>query len=215
MPAEWISFAARCQKWMPCWLRGKVRCLGVMADQRIAGFEHVATFKEQRHEWSIAGWRGLAAPVGIPEERLERLEAAIASVANSDELRDFMSQAGFNLSLEAPVQFEQTLSQQDRIFEKVLTGPAFTSIKGEQYGPMLFPMVILILLDGLLAVSYLGIFCRQTAGSIRENGVVQAVWCHCALCVLLACVGDRWLFAWCNLLDCRDRFDGLASQSSH
>lgn len=165
---------------------GKVRCLGVMADQRVAGFEQVATFKEQGHEWSIAGWRGVAAPVGIPEDRLERLEAAIASVANSDELRDFMSQAGFNLSLEEPGQFEQTLSKQDRIFEKVLTGPAFTSIKGEQFGPMLFPMVILILLDGLLAVLIWKSFVAKQP--VRSE---KMVWSK--LCGVIAACTFYWL----------------------
>ena len=33
---------------------GKVRCLGVMADERVAGFEEVPTFKEQGHDWSLA-----------------------------------------------------------------------------------------------------------------------------------------------------------------
>ena len=131
---------------------GDVRCLGVMSDERVGGFEQVPTFKEQGHDWSIAGWRGLAAPIGIPADRLERLEAAIGELAHSEELRDFMSQAGFNLSLEGSEQFAQTLSRQDLIFKKVLTGPAFTTIKGEQFGAMLFPLMILTLLVGLLAV---------------------------------------------------------------
>ena len=31
-----------------------------MADARVPGFEEVPTFKEQGHDWSIAGWRGIA-----------------------------------------------------------------------------------------------------------------------------------------------------------
>lgn len=125
---------------------GKVRCLGVMADERVDGFEEVATFKEQGHEWSIAGWRGLAAPLGVPAERLSVIEAAVSEVAQSEELREFMGQAGFNLSLETASEFGETLQVQDRIFEKVLTGPAFESLSGDHFGPMLFPSLLLAIL---------------------------------------------------------------------
>jgi tripartite-type tricarboxylate transporter receptor subunit TctC len=129
---------------------GKVRCLGVMSDQRVAGFEQVPTFKEQGHDWSIAGWRGLAAPRGIAPERLTVLQDAVNQVADSDELKRFMQQAGFNLSLERAEVFGNTLERQDQIFEKVLTGPAFASMSGEHVGPMLFPVMIVVLLIACL-----------------------------------------------------------------
>ena len=113
---------------------GKVRCLGVMADERVAGFEEVPTFKEQGHDWSLAGWRGLAAPVGIPTERLSILQDAVNEVAHSQELAEFMGRAGFNLSLEGSSDFEATLAKQDAIFKQVLTGPAFASLSGEHFG---------------------------------------------------------------------------------
>ncbi|MEC8474713.1 MAG: tripartite tricarboxylate transporter substrate-binding protein [Planctomycetota bacterium] len=121
---------------------GKVRCLGVMADERVAGFKGVPTFKEQGHDWSLAGWRGLAAPVGISTERLAILQDAVNEIAHSQELAEFMEQAGFNLSLEGSSEFEATLARQDAIFKQVLTGPAFASMSGEHFGPMLFPGVI-------------------------------------------------------------------------
>lgn len=131
---------------------GKVRCLGVMADERVAGFETVPTFIEQGHEWSIAGWRGIAAPKGIPEDRLQVLQEAINQVANSEELRRFMGQAGFNLSLEGNEQFGVTLERQDRLFEKVLTGPAFSTMSGDHFGPMIFPVSVFVLLITLVVL---------------------------------------------------------------
>ncbi|MDA9778700.1 tripartite tricarboxylate transporter substrate-binding protein [Rubripirellula sp.] len=141
---------------------GKVRCLGVMSDQRVAGFEQVPTFKEQGHDWSIAGWRGLAAPRGIAPERLTVLQDAVNQVADSDELKRFMQQAGFNLSLERAEVFGNTLERQDQIFEKVLTGPAFASMSGEHVGPMLFPVMIVVLLIAcLLAMRFSNRIMRQ------------------------------------------------------
>ena len=43
---------------------------------------------------------------------------------------------------EGPVEFAKTLERQDELFKEVLTGPAFTSLSGEHFGPMLFPAFI-------------------------------------------------------------------------
>ena len=37
---------------------GEVRALGVMAPERVNGYEDVPTFKEQGVDWSLGGWRG-------------------------------------------------------------------------------------------------------------------------------------------------------------
>ena len=128
-------------------LAGKqVRCLGVMADARVPGFEDVPTFDEQGHDWSIAGWRGIAAPRETPPQRLKGLAEALDHIAHSDELVTFMGNAGFNLSREGPEEFAETLASQDELFRDVLTGPAFTALSGEHFGPMIFPAVIAALL---------------------------------------------------------------------
>ncbi len=124
----------------------QVRCLGVMAETRVPGFEDVPTFREQGHDWAIAGWRGIAAPRDTPRERLAVLATAMDQIAESDELATFMQNAGFNLSREGPDAFAATLQRQDELFRGVLTGPAFSSISGEHFGPMIFPAVITVLL---------------------------------------------------------------------
>lgn len=143
---------------------GQVRCLGVMADERVPGFEGVPTFAEQGHRWSLAGWRGIAAPRDTPDDRLEVLARALEKIALSDELATFMGSAGFILSREGPEQFAVTLGQQDELFRQVLTGPAFASLSGEHFGPMLFPLCI----AGLLAIS-LGVVCWQTSRTPAES----------------------------------------------
>lgn len=121
---------------------GQVRCLGIMAEQRDPGYPQVPTFSEQGHPWSLAGWRGLAAPQGTPPERLQRLTTAMQIVTQSDAFRAFMQQSGFNLALQGPDQFAETLAEQDRLFEEILLSKAFASVSDERFGPMIFPGVI-------------------------------------------------------------------------
>ncbi len=125
---------------------GQVRCLGVMSDERIDGFEDVPTFKEQAHDWSIAGWRGLAAPRETPPERLRVLSNAVARVTATESFRDFMATAGFDLSLEGPAEFAATLQRQDRLFGDILTSEALRGVSGEHFGPLMFPAIIVIAL---------------------------------------------------------------------
>ncbi len=160
---------------------GAVRCLGVMADQRIEGFEQVPTFKEQGHQWSLAGWRGLAVPIGLPEDRVEVLQSAMRSIGQSDELRDFMMQAGFNLSIEGPEDFRATLASQDEIFEEVLTGPAFQSMQGDSFGPFVFPFIVGLAACGLIVLMWItGESPQENAG--RGEGSIRG-----AILTLSAC----------------------------
>lgn len=121
---------------------GQVRCLGVMAESRISGFEQVPTFIEQGHAWSIAGWRGLAAPPDTPIERIDLLSQAIDKITRGETFKAFMASSGFDMSLENAEQFAATLERQDELFGNILTQPAFQSVNGEQFGPMMFPMMI-------------------------------------------------------------------------
>lgn len=142
---------------------GEVRCLGVMAPRRLASFPDVPTFREQGHDWAIAGWRGLAAPRGLPPQRLAVLAAAVRSVVESDELRRFMDDAGFQMEIEDASTFAETLRTQDELFRGILTGEAFRDIRDEHFGVMLFPAAI------ALAVLIVGLIARFRSGSERSR----------------------------------------------
>lgn len=148
-------------------LGDQVRCLGVMSDERISGFEDVPTFKEQTHDWSIAGWRGIAAPRATPPERLRVLSAALAQVTATESFRDFMAAAGFDISLEAPAEFAQTLERQDRLFGAILTSEALRGVSGEHFGPLMFPAIIAVGLVLTLLVVSLEIW-RERAAALAE-----------------------------------------------
>jgi tripartite-type tricarboxylate transporter receptor subunit TctC len=132
---------------------GKVRCLGVMADARVPEFPNVPTFREQGHAWSLIGWRGLAAPRGMPADRVTLLASALERVARSPEMAEFMHRSGFNLTIEGPEEFAATLSRQDELFRGILQGEAFRHVSDEHFGAMIFPAVIGCLLLVMLIVT--------------------------------------------------------------
>ncbi|HBJ33182.1 MAG TPA: hypothetical protein DDZ51_00155 [Planctomycetaceae bacterium] len=145
---------------------GQVRCLGVMADSRIRGFEKVPTFIEQGHRWSIAGWRGLAAPSDTPKERIDLLGGAIDKITRGETFQSFMASSGFDMSLENAGQFAETLERQDELFGNILTQPAFQSVSGEQFGPMMFPIMIAV---GIAIVSCL--VAREVLSDYHDHGM--------------------------------------------
>lgn len=133
---------------------GQVRCLGVMSDQRITGFEQVPTFREQGHPWSLAGWRGLALPRETPADRVETIARAVERVTAGESFQRFMAESRFDLSLENPARFATTLEQQDELFGAILTDRAFRSVSGDHFGPMLFPTVIALALPVVMLLVF-------------------------------------------------------------
>jgi len=131
---------------------GQVRCLGVMAQQRLASAPDIPTFRESGIDWSMGGWRGLAFPKGVPFERVDRMREALLQVARSDEFARYMDSAGFNLSVAGPEEFEQLLAQVDRQFGEILTSPAFARVSESPVGPMVFPGLVMAFGGAILLV---------------------------------------------------------------
>ncbi|QEG40875.1 tripartite tricarboxylate transporter substrate-binding protein [Roseimaritima ulvae] len=103
---------------------GEVKCLGVMSEQRSPAAPDVPTFDEQGVDWSMGGWRGLAYPRGVPEDRAEKMEAAVLTVARSEPFAEFMDTAGFNVSVTDGSRFTSFLAESDAEFGEILTAPA-------------------------------------------------------------------------------------------
>src|SRR3954465_8514406 len=75
---------------------GKVRSLGVMNDKPSALYPQVPTIKSTLgSDWTMAAWRGIVAPKGLPKDIQDKLSAAVRKVAGSKEYTDFMASRGF------------------------------------------------------------------------------------------------------------------------
>ena len=66
---------------------GKVRCLGTMAEKRWEMAPDIPTFKEQGYDVVMDAGRGMAAPKGIPQERLDKLLSALSKAVADPELQ--------------------------------------------------------------------------------------------------------------------------------
>lgn len=125
---------------------GRIRCLGVMADERSSRLTAVPTLKELGINWTARTWRGLAAPKNLPDSRFGVILSAVQKVVHSQEYQTFLKQAGFGYAALPPEEFRSALQQEDQQYGQIFRSPAFQSVRTQRYGPMLFPTILIVLL---------------------------------------------------------------------
>ncbi|MEK9967785.1 MAG: tripartite tricarboxylate transporter substrate binding protein [Ferrovibrio sp.] len=93
---------------------GKVKSLAIMDPKPAALFPNVPTLKTAvGSDWTMAAWRGIAAPKGLPKEAGDKLLAALKKVHDSKEFRDFMSQRGFGVIWAGPDDYAKFMAKSD------------------------------------------------------------------------------------------------------
>lgn len=125
---------------------GRIRSLGVMASERLPEYPDLPTFAEQGFDWTSGTWRGVALPDGVPDERVEVLASTLEDVLHSAEYRDFLESAGFGPPDVSSQEFASFLKRQDEQNGVILTSEAFEAVQSLQYGPWLFPSILIGLL---------------------------------------------------------------------
>lgn len=75
---------------------GRVKSLAYMSSERSTLFPDVPTLREETgSDWEFGAWRGMVAPVGLPDDIRDRLITALEAIFESDEYQEFMSAQGF------------------------------------------------------------------------------------------------------------------------
>jgi tripartite-type tricarboxylate transporter receptor subunit TctC len=93
---------------------GKVRSLAIMSDKPAALYPNVPTLKAAiGSDWTVAAWRGIVAPKGIPAAARDKLSAAVRKVAASKEYTDFMASRGFGVIYAGPDEFARFMAKSD------------------------------------------------------------------------------------------------------
>lgn len=93
---------------------GKVKSLAIMNDKPSALYPQVPTLKQSLgSDWTMAAWRGIVAPKGIPGDVRNRLAAVVQKVANSKEYQDFMASRGFGVVYAGPDDFAKFMAKSD------------------------------------------------------------------------------------------------------
>jgi tripartite-type tricarboxylate transporter receptor subunit TctC len=93
---------------------GKVKSLAVMDEKPAALYPNVPTLKVATGSgWTMAAWRGIAAPKNIPAEARDKLVAMVKKIAASKEYNEFMTQRGFGVIYAGPDDFAKFMAKSD------------------------------------------------------------------------------------------------------
>ena len=93
---------------------GKVKSLAIMDANPSALFPKVPTLKaELGSSWTMAAWRGIAAPKGIPADVQTRLLASLQKAHQSPEFKEFMTNRGFGVLWAQPAEFAKFMEKSD------------------------------------------------------------------------------------------------------
>ncbi len=93
---------------------GKVKSLAVMDPNPASLFPKVPTLKaETGSAWTMAAWRGIAAPKGLPADIQSKLLASLKKAHDSKEFKDFMTNRGFGVLWAPPAEFASFMAKSD------------------------------------------------------------------------------------------------------
>lgn len=96
---------------------GEIRALATLGETANPAFPDVPPVADASDvELSISGWRGLAAPLGLPEDITATLVAALGKVVASQEYLDFMAQRQFSPAWAGGADFGTYLAEKDAQF---------------------------------------------------------------------------------------------------
>jgi tripartite-type tricarboxylate transporter receptor subunit TctC len=100
---------------------GKVRPLGHMGEERLELFADAPTLKEATGSgWTVAAWRAIVGPKGLPDDVQQKLVSAIETAYNSPEYQDFMKERGFGLMWMPTEEAAEYMGGADEDFGKVM-----------------------------------------------------------------------------------------------
>ncbi|GAA0898483.1 tripartite tricarboxylate transporter substrate binding protein [Pseudonocardia zijingensis] len=92
---------------------GRAKALAVMAEERDPKYPDVPTLREQGIDFTMAAWRGIVGPEGLPEDVVGELSCHLDDIVHSPEYEEFMGTAGFGIVWRDAAGFGEYMAQQD------------------------------------------------------------------------------------------------------
>ncbi len=106
---------------------GRVKALATMSDERQALFPDVPTLKEATgSDWTIAAWRSVVAPKGLPDDVKAKLAASVEKAYNSDAYQSFAKDRGFGLLWAGPADATDIIGKADASLGDVMKQAGLT-----------------------------------------------------------------------------------------
>ncbi len=100
---------------------GKAKALATMEDQRHVAFPDVPTVKEAIGvPWSVAHWRGVVAPRGLPDSIRDRYIDALRQIENDTEFQQEAKASSFTIRWRFGDDFERYMQEDDAQFGEII-----------------------------------------------------------------------------------------------
>ena len=99
---------------------GEFKVLAIFGDERSSVFPEVKTARELGHEILVLAWGGFAVPNGVPADVLEILEKAAKESIESDEMKKFLAERGFEPAYLDAAAMKDFVGQQQAFYDKLI-----------------------------------------------------------------------------------------------
>ena len=96
-------------------------CLGIMAEERLAGRSEIPTLKEQGYDIVFPKFFYLAAPNSVDDSVINTLNEGLAKVVNNEALNTYATNALVNVTSMTPEETEAYYAEQAAIYASYLT----------------------------------------------------------------------------------------------
>ena len=104
-----VDVMAGATEWLPQVQSGEFKLLAVITGQRMDQFPDVPTLQDLGYDIAAPSILGIAGPKGIPDEAVQRLDAAIQRATQSPELQEIISNLAMKMNYLDSEGFEQTV----------------------------------------------------------------------------------------------------------
>ncbi|MGJ7538254.1 MULTISPECIES: Bug family tripartite tricarboxylate transporter substrate binding protein [unclassified Variovorax] len=101
---------------------GRVRAIGVMADERSPVLPELAAVGEAFPGFNFSNWGGLLAPAGTPTDVVNKLNAALTRVLANTEVGQRMAAMGLEVRPSSPKELSELVAAQQRAWGAAVQG---------------------------------------------------------------------------------------------
>ena len=99
---------------------GKLRILGVMAEQRVPNFPEVPTMREKGHDVVIGAWRGMIAPKGTPQSVVDALRSINRAAAKESLFASTLAKQNLSIVYKDQQEFAKVIQSDNKRFRDLL-----------------------------------------------------------------------------------------------
>ncbi|MFB5195925.1 tripartite tricarboxylate transporter substrate binding protein [Neobacillus sp. KR4-4] len=99
---------------------GKLRMLGVMADEPLESYKDVPTLKEKNIDLSIGTWRGIAVPKDTPQEVVDTLKEATSKAVEEQAFKDVLAKMNLGLKYQDDSAFAALIKDDSSRFKELI-----------------------------------------------------------------------------------------------